>query len=310
MSEFIAKAIQENAHRFPLGESFRVFHGRGKCFAGHKGIALDYHSSCLLLLIYELEDEMQLDFLVQEIKSCMPLEGISSLLIQRRDLKRYKLECIFGDIPKNFVAKREGAVYLLSSENQNSGFFMDIEPARIWLEQSAKNKKILNLFSFTCSFSVVALQAGAKRVVNVDMSSSALNVGRQNHRLNEIDTDDVEFIPHNVLRSWGKLKKRGPYDLVIVDPPSFQRGSFEAEKDYKKVIRKLPELLCGDGLALLCLNDPATSLEEFSTRIESADASLDFVESLAANEDFPDCAGGQLKMLVYRCHSELLPTPL
>ncbi|WP_199519176.1 class I SAM-dependent methyltransferase, partial [Psychrobacter sp. bablab_jr012] len=52
-----------------------------------------------------------------------------------------------------------------------------------------------------------------------------LRTGKQNHQLNGF-TRGVSYLPHDILKSFGKLKKSAPYDLIIVDPPSFQKGSF------------------------------------------------------------------------------------
>ena len=90
---------------------------------------------------------------------------------------------------------------------------------REFVRENAKDKKVLNLFSYTCAFSLAAKMSGAYEVVNVDMS-------------------------------------KGPYDMIIIDPPSFQKGSFEATKDYEKIIKKLEEIASEDCMLLSCLNSP------------------------------------------------------
>ena len=87
----------------------------------------------------------------------------------------------------------------------------------------------------TCSptpaaFSVAAMAGGATQVVNLDMARAALSRGRDNHRLNQHDLSQVVFLGHDLFKSWGKVAKYGPYDLIIIDPPSFQRGSFDPEQ--------------------------------------------------------------------------------
>ncbi len=109
-----------------------------------------------------------------------------------------------------------------------------MKKGRQFVYENAKDKKVLNLFSYTCSFSVCASKGEAKEIVNIDMAKNALNTGRLNHQKNNLDTKNVKFLPHNILKSWGKIKKSGPYDIIIIDPPSFQKGSFAATKDYEK----------------------------------------------------------------------------
>jgi 23S rRNA (cytosine1962-C5)-methyltransferase len=176
-----------------------------------------------------------------------------------------------------------------------------MEPGRQWIEQHAANKRVLNLFAYTCAFSVIAIGAGAEKVVNVDMSSAALNLGRANHQLNGLAKNKSEFVAENILKSWSRVKKPGPYDVVIIDPPSYQKGSFVAEKDYGKVIRRLPELMPDGGLVLACLNAPELS-EGFLKQqfIEQCPQAI-FIERLRPHPDFPDVdPEQQLKLLVYK----------
>jgi len=187
------------------------------------------------------------------------------------------------------------------ARQQNSGFFLDIEPARQWLEQQAAGKRVLNLFAYSCAFSLVAIAAGAEKVVNVDMSSAALNLGRDNHRLNGLPKERSEYLAENILKSWSRIKKRGPYDLVIIDPPSYQKGSFIAHKDYAKVVRRLPELMPEGGLVLACLNAPELSESFLREQFAEQCPSAEFMERLEPHAGFPDVdPEQQLKLLVYK----------
>jgi 23S rRNA (cytosine1962-C5)-methyltransferase len=160
---------------------------------------------------------------------------------------------------------------------------------------------VLNLFAYTCAFSVVAIAAGAEKVVNVDMSSAALNLGRANHQLNNLAKSKSEFVAENILKSWSRVKKPGPYDLVIIDPPSYQKGSFIAEKDYAKVIRRLPELMPAGGLVLACLNAPELSEGFLKQQFVEQCPHAEFIERVKPHADFPDIdPEQQLKLLVYR----------
>ena len=124
------------------------------------------------------------------------------------------------------------------------------------MRENAKDKHILNLFSYTCAFSVAAKFGGAASVVNVDMSKGALKIGMANHSLNSLDPRGVSFLPYNILKSFSSLKKKGPYDMIIIDPPTFQRGSFEATKDYEKIIKRVSQLANDECILLACLNSP------------------------------------------------------
>ena len=160
--------------------------------------------------------------------------------------------------------------------------------------------KVLNLFAYTCAFSVVALQAGAKSVVNVDMSHGALAIGQQNHPLNSLSTG-ASFLAHDIFKTWGKITRSGPYDLVIVDPPSYQKGSFVATKDYARLMRRLPELLAPGGHALLCLNAPELGLAFLQDHMQELAPELQFVQRVANPAVFADVSPERsLKVLAYQ----------
>jgi len=158
---------------------------------------------------------------------------------------------------------------------------------REWLKRHALHENILNLFAYTCAFSVVALQGGAAQVVNLDMSQAALAVGQQNHRLNDLPAK-ARFLGHDIFKTWGKISKMGPYGVIVIDPPSYQKGSFIATKDYIKLIRRLPELLEPQGHVLLCLNAPELDSQFLRNLVAEAAPSLKFVERLANPVAFAD----------------------
>ncbi|HEY7773271.1 MAG TPA: class I SAM-dependent methyltransferase, partial [Marinagarivorans sp.] len=144
-------------------------------------------------------------------------------------------------------------------------------------------------------------EAGADAVVNVDLSRRSLTSGRENHRLNNHDTSKVKFLGVDILKSWGKLKKMGPYDIVIVDPPSFQKGSFVATKDYQKVVKRLPGLLNAGGKVLACLNAPEFTSDYLKHIFTEQAPELAFNQRLEPSDDFPDKDHEQqLKLLVYQ----------
>ena len=131
------------------------------------------------------------------------------------------------------------------------------------------------------------------------MNKSVLRTGLDNHKLNKVE-HQVKFLPHDILKSFGKLKKSGPFDLIIVDPPSFQKGSFVLTKDYRKILRRLPELCNNGSQLLLCANSPEVSESEFRAMIEEGtNGKLRFSHRLAAAPRFEEPKGANLKALVY-----------
>lgn len=282
------------------GDSRRLFHGRGRCFPGLEFVTLDWFSPVVLLTLYAEPPGVDwVDHFADAARTLLPQAQV--LVVQHRYQAGAPSQLFWGELPEPLFAKRgDLRFHLHLARQQNAGFFLDMEPGRQWLASQAAGKRVLNLFAYTCAFSVVALAAGAQKVVNVDMSSASLNLGRANHQLNGLDKSRSEFLAEDILKSWGRIKRRGPYDLVIVDPPSYQKGSFIATKDYAKVVRRLPELMPMGGLVLACLNAPELPESYLREQFKRECPSARFVERLAPSADFPDInPEQQLKLLVY-----------
>jgi 23S rRNA (cytosine1962-C5)-methyltransferase len=161
-------------------------------------------------------------------------------------------------------------------------------PTRRWLRAVAENRRVLNLFSYTCAFSVAALAGGAKNVVNNDMSKPALDWGKKNHALNDHDLRRVSMLPHNLFKSWWKIREYGPYDIVIVDPPTNQRGSFNAEKQYGQVLKRLPEFAAPGAEIVACLNSPFLNTDFLPAQMARWCPRAALVETMPVSEDFPE----------------------
>lgn len=282
-------------------DSHRVFHGRGRCFPGVDFLTVDFYEPVLLIVVYKEPPadflEPVIAFLRDELTS-----SLSCVLLQRRYLPSAPSEVLLGELPGQVFARRGPLKFNLHlNAQQNAGFFLDMESGRQWLERQAKGKRVLNLFAYSCAFSVVAVAAGAEIVVNADMSSSALNLGRANHQLNSLPKERSEYLAENIMKSWGRIKRKGPFDLVIIDPPSYQKGSFIAEKDYAKVVRRLPDLMPDGGLVLACLNAPELGADFLQRQFSEQLPQAEFIERIPAHPDFPDVnPSQQLKLMVYR----------
>ena len=290
---------------YQQGDSCRLFHGRGQCYQGLEFLTIDWYSPVVFICIFKEVPDEWLSAFETHLNSL--LEGFSHqqalcVVLQKRYLRGAPSDVLWGSLPESVYAKEDGWQFELSfCKKQNIGYFLDMAPGRAWVKIHAEGRRVLNLFSYTCSFSIAALSGGAKQVINLDMSRGALEVGKNNHRINAMGNrmvQDVHFLSHDLFRSWGKLKRKGPFDLIIVDPPSYQRGSFVADKDYAKVLKRLPSLLSEKGDVLLCLNAPYLDESFLPKLIEEHAVPLRFVERLASREDFPeDNNDGSLKVM-------------
>jgi len=233
-------------------DACRVFHGRGHCYPGYEHLCVDWFGPVVLVSAWQAPDNPAA--LLADILAADVHKQVQSVVLQHRYQDQSPAETLYGPEPGRVIVQANGLRFEVNpGRRQNAGLFLDMGPLRQWLLAHSEDKVVLNLFAETCALSVAALADGAASVTNVDMARPS---GVRNHQLNGQDTARIQNVPHNLFKSWGKVKQHGRYDLVIIDPPSRQKGSFDAERDYKTVVRRLPKL-CHPGASIIAvLNSP------------------------------------------------------
>lgn len=295
----------------------RIFHGRGGLHPGCEPWALDAYPPVFVLTSYAPAADAQLAAVGAALEArwaqLAPGQPLNWVFQQRGDAQRMagRADTVLmaGTVPEPHVVTEAGArfqVHVL--RGQNHGLFLDMAEGRRWVRDWAAafmarhghGARVLNLFAYTCAFSVAALQGGAAQVVNIDMARAALATGQHNHALNAL-AGRAQFWPHDIFSSWGKIARHGPYDLIIADPPSYQKGSFVATKDYPRLMRRLPDLLAPAGHALLCLNAPELDMDFLHHHLHAQAPGLTFVGRVASRAVFRDVDDGRgLKVAAFR----------
>ena len=297
----------------------RIFHGRGGLYPGCEHWSLDVFPPVFVLTSFQPASDEDLAAVGAalaarwaQIAPEQPLNWVYQCRHTSHTSGHAETRLMAGSVPEPHVVTEQGARFrVLVLKGQNHGLFLDMAEGRRWVRDYAaqylaskseqdRGLKVLNLFAYTCAFSVVALQAGARLVVNVDMGQGAMATGQQNHLINGITTG-ASFLVHDIFKTWGKINRSGPYGLVIVDPPSYQKGSFIATKDYARLMRRLPELLAPGGHVLLCLNAPELGVDFLHRQMQELAPELALVERLANPPAFADVSPDRaLKVLIYR----------
>jgi len=140
------------------------------------------------------------------------------------------------------------------------GLFLDQRLQRNWVRTSAKNKKVLSLFSFTGAFALAAALGEAEQVTCVETSKGALNWGKTNFELNGLDPNALISLCRDSLTYLEQCKSKGTkYDLIICDAPSFmkrEKGVFKIKTDLEGLLEN----------CLSCLNSKGELL--FSTHFD------------------------------------------
>ncbi|MCG3670097.1 class I SAM-dependent methyltransferase [Aliarcobacter butzleri] len=281
--ENLKKLIQNNLENKTF-EIKRVFHGRGNFYEDFNYLTVDSLNEILFATFFEeSSDENEI---IKALKDIANAYNYKIFIVQKKYKKDELNEAIIGEIPPFYIVVENGLKYKINFFNKNIGIFLDMKIGREYISSISKDKNVLNLFSYTCAFSVVAINAKAKQVVNVDMAKGALTTGRENHHLNNLDTKKVKFMPYDILKSWNRIKKEGPYDIIIIDPPSFQKGSFAATKDYEKIIKKLPELASENCIVLSCLNAPELDSDFIKEKFEEFAPTFKFEKRLENLKEF------------------------
>ena len=302
-------------------DTCRIFHGRGGLYAGCEQWTLDVYPPVFVLTSFATTTDEQLATVGaalqarwQQIAPPDQAQSLNWVFQQRgqaaRPQARSDTLLMAGSVPDPHIVTEGPARFLVHMlRGQNHGLFLDMAEGRRWVREFAadfrqregRGAKVLNLFAYTCAFSVAALQGGAAHVTNLDMARGALATGQQNHQLNGLAPQGASFLAHDLFNSWGKVTRGGPYDLIIADPPSYQKGSFVATKDYARLLRRLPGLLAPGGRALLCLNAPELPWAWLREQVDEHAPGLQLIERLAHPPAFADVdADRALKVGAYR----------
>lgn len=115
---------------------------------------------------------------------------------------------------------------------QKTGFFLDQKDLRKAIAPLSKDKKVLNLFSYSGSFGVIALKNKAKHVTNVDVSEEALALCERNAKLNKIPKTKYSTEKADVFQ-WLSTRKDPEFDMVIIDPPALIKSNKDKDEGIK-----------------------------------------------------------------------------
>jgi 23S rRNA G2069 N7-methylase RlmK/C1962 C5-methylase RlmI len=130
---------------------------------------------------------------------------------------------------RSWQAQEDECIFEVRADSENDfGLFPDARPARLALrEMITADSVVLNLFSYTCGFSVVAMRNGAQHAINVDASSDMLTWGKRNAALNGVDFAVVPELTQKYLKRLERRVSEGKLscpDIWICDPPAFGVG--------------------------------------------------------------------------------------
>jgi 23S rRNA (cytosine1962-C5)-methyltransferase len=142
----------------------------------------------------------------------------------------------------------------------DTGLFLDHRETRHLVASMSPEKRLLNLFAYTCSFSIHAAAARASFTKSVDMSNTYTEWGRANFELNDLPSSQNPIVRADCLKFLDEEALSDErYDIIVIDPPTMSRSKkmdqlFDVNVDYVTLIRKSLKLLLKDGVIVFSTN--------------------------------------------------------
>jgi 23S rRNA (cytosine1962-C5)-methyltransferase len=116
-------------------------------------------------------------------------------------------------------------------EGHKTGFYLDQRESRRRILDDRLAGELLNCFAYTGGFSVAALLGGASRVIAVDSSAAAIELGKKNMALNRLPQADCEWIEGDVFAYLRRLRDQDrKFDSIVLDPPRFAPTSAQVQR--------------------------------------------------------------------------------
>jgi 23S rRNA (cytosine1962-C5)-methyltransferase len=308
--------------RFALGRgdtgprattAFRLIHEAGDAMPG---LAVDVYGDHLVAHLYlddegTFEDPARRDRVLDRL-AAIGADGIylkvrpkqaNTLVDTRRDDLAPKFPVRGTAAAEELVVHEEGVPYgVRLGDGLSTGLFLDQRNNRMRVREASASKRVLNLFAYTCAFSVAAASGGALRTVSIDAASVALERGRANlARVGGTDPEQHVLVAADVfawLTSAAKQKER--FDLVLLDPPSYSStkvARFVGRSDYGDLAALAMAVMAPGAVLLACSNHRQVSAARFRKFIHDAarQAGRTIVQAkdVPTPNDFPPPLGGE-----------------
>jgi 23S rRNA (cytosine1962-C5)-methyltransferase len=189
----------------------------------------------------------------------------------------------------------------------NVGLFLDARPARAWLMENSRDRRVLNLFAYTGSLGVAAAAGGARSVIHLDTQARSLQRAQENHALNGIPIDERALVRGNVYRHLPRAQRSGQqFDGIILDPPPQvpERGGRRKPvgQDVGTLSKLCSPLLAPDAWILCFFHGRTGSRQERENEVLScASRPLSVIWRGQSGEDFYEVnAQDKLQMTVFQ----------
>jgi len=187
------------------------------------------------------------------------------------------------------------------ADGLSTGLFTDQRDNRKRIRDLCRGVRMLNLFAYTCSFTVAAALGPAVETVSVDLSNRALERGRANLARNGVEPAGHRLLREDALTYLSRAGRRGErFDVIVLDPPSFGtrgRKTFSVERDYAELARLATAVLAPGGRLLAVTNHRKTTSARLqgwlADAVQRSDRHIAQLQVLPPPSDHPDCRDGE-----------------
>ena len=246
------------------------------------GLVVDRFSDVLVVESLALGIDRLKETILELLKEELRRDGISIRgVYERSDAKVREnegMERFKGFLGEAFDTSVEieenGVKYLVDvKDGQKTGFFLDQKYNRLAIRRLCRDARVLDCFTHTGSFALNAAIAGAREVIGVDASETAVEQARRNAVLNGLE-ERVSFWRREVFELLPELEAGGEkFDLVILDPPAFtkSRSSVKnATKGYREINLRAMRLVRDGGFLATCTCSHFMTYELFIQTLHQA----------------------------------------
>ena len=272
--DFFAKRIRKALERRKdFDGAFRVVHSEAD---GMPGVVADLFDKRLIVQFNTLGMERRKGEVLDAFEEVMDLEGIFEKS-EGRARKKEGLEDSIGWIKGSgeelIPFHVDGIDYFSDTLGQKTGFFLDQRFNAKAVREFSKDKKVLDVFSYTGNFSINAIKGGANQVISIDRSPRAKAVYEEILKVNNVKSG-YEFIVGNAFDELRNFERKGElFDLIILDPPAFAKSKKElpsALRGYKEINLRAMKILKNGGYLATASCSAALDRETFLKIVKEA----------------------------------------
>jgi 23S rRNA (cytosine1962-C5)-methyltransferase len=243
--------------------------------------------AALVIALYErpyekddLEEASWLDLMAGSAAASLGIAPEKVFLKTRKRMKGLSQYGRSGEGKVESIIREAGLLFRVNfTEYLDTGLFLDHRPARAAIRAAAKGLRVLNLFSYTGSFSVYAAAGGAAEVTSVDLSNTYLAWSAENFKINRLDSAAHNTVKADAMEYLEEAGRSGKtWDIIIADPPNFSnstmmKADFDINRDWPALIEGCGRLLAADGLILFSTNSRQLTWDDRVSSLPAADIS-------------------------------------